>query len=279
MKKIIVLCKYNQARSITAAAALRRFFPREHIISAGIIAKPNIPIPSSILHILDEWGLEERDHRSTSTTDLPEIHPQDLILCADVEVRNVFVQQLMLDRVNFPNIFILEQFSRSQLEIPIDPVSLGEAETKNQLARSIVLAIRGVNKLLGNNPLVEMGSLPTNRQEHLETQSQFFESKSRNRLLIDAGFSIPDSNMWSPSMNLHFINPAKIEPIENLLGEKTVLISKFEIDKAPELFLSLKYFEWIRNLSLTFQIGVVAQPFESLPQNRRHESILGMIHS
>jgi protein-tyrosine-phosphatase len=279
MRKVIVLCKYNQARSITAAAALRRFFPNEHIISAGIIAKPNIPIPSSILQILDEWGLEERDHRSTSTTDLPEIHPQDLVLCADEEVRSVFVQQLRLDRVSFPNTFILEEFSRSQLEIPIDPVSLGEAETKNQLARSIVLAIRGVNKILKNNSLVEIGFLPIDGQEHLEIQSQFFERKSSNRLLIDVGFSIPDSNMWSPSMNLHFINPLKIESLEDPLVEKTVLISKFEIDKTPELFLSVKYFEWIRNLSSGFQIGVVAQPFESLPQNRRHESILGMIHS
>jgi len=279
MRKVIILCKYNQARSITAAAALRRFFPNEHIISAGIIAQPNIAIPSSILQILDEWGLEERDHHSTSTTDLPEIHPQDLVLCADEEVRSVFMQQLRLDRSSFPNIFVLEQFSRSGLEIPVDPVSLGEAETKNQLARSIVLAIRGVNKLLENNPLVKMGFLAANRQEHLEIQSQFFEKKGSNRLLIDVGFSIPDSNMWSPSMNLHFINPWKIGPLENPLGEKTVLISKFEIDKSPELFLSLKYFEWIRNLSSAFHVGVVAQPFESLPHNRRHESILGMIHS
>lgn len=277
--RIITICKYNQARSITAAAALRRFFPEHEVISGGILANPRTPIPSSILKILDEWGLIERDHRSTLTTDLPDISPIDLVLCADREVRNVFLQQLSLDPTRFPNLCLFEDFARGPLEIPIDPVSLGEAETKNQLARSIILAIRGTNKLLRNEPSISMGYLPTDQHKHLEIQKGFIQGNQKKELLIDVGFSIPDANIWSPEMNLQRFNPTKFEEISNSTEEKTVLVSKFEVLKTPELLLSKEYYEWIKNLGKNFDLKVVCQPFDSLPQNRRHEAILGMIHS
>lgn len=279
MNKIIVLCKYNQARSITAAAALRRFFPDHEILSAGIIGNPRIPIPSSILQILDEWGLDQRDQRSTSTADLPPISSTDLVLCADQEVRSIFEQQHNLDLASFPNVCLLEDFARRSLEIPIDPVALGEAETKNQLARSLVLAIRGANKFLEIETSVKAGHLPANKSEHLEIQKRLIENRQKNVLSIDVGFSIPDSNIWSPELNMQKINPSKFEEIENPLEGNTVLISKFEVDKTPELLLSLGYFEWIQKLSTNFDLTVVSQPFDGLPQNRRHEAILGMIHS
>ena len=70
LQRVIVVCKYNQARSITAAAALRRFFPDLEIITAGIQANPLAPIPSSILEILDQWGITEYDERSTPVVNL-----------------------------------------------------------------------------------------------------------------------------------------------------------------------------------------------------------------
>lgn len=279
MSKIIVLCKYNQARSITAAAALRRFFPEKEILSGGILGNPLIPIPSSIIQILDEWGLYKRDERSTSTIDLSDVSPADLVLCADQEVRSVFTQQHNLDRATFPNICLLEDFARGPLEIPIDPVALGEAETKNQLARSLVLAVRGANIFLKNHLPIKTGHLPTNKNEHLEIQRVLIAGNQGTDLSIDVGFSIPDTNLWSPQLKLRKINPSKFDKLVSPIEENTVLISKFEVDKTPELLLSIEYFEWIKKLSSSFNLTVVSQPFDNLPQNRRHEAILGMIHS
>jgi protein-tyrosine-phosphatase len=279
MRKILVLCKYNQARSIAAAAALRRFFPKEVVISAGILAKPSTPIPSSILQILDEWGLYERDQRSTLTTKLLSVSPQDLVLCADDEVRNVFIQQLGIDRTVYPHIYILEDFSRNGREIPIDPVSLGVAETKIQLARTIVLALRGTRKLLAENSYIGMGFLPNSRQDHLDIQNQYIRNPAVSRLMIDVGFSVPITNIWSPRLHQHSFNPRKFENFKEISLTGKVLISKFEIDKTSQLFLSLEYYEWIKNLAQIFSLQVISQPFEILPQLRRYEAILGMIHS
>ena len=94
VKRIIVVCKYNQARSITAAAALRRFFPKLEILSAGIQANPLVSIPSSILQILDQWDLNEYDVRSTQLVNLPSLTHEDLVLCADAEIRMKLIEQL-----------------------------------------------------------------------------------------------------------------------------------------------------------------------------------------
>ena len=279
MRKIIVLCKYNQARSITAAAALRRFFPKEQILSAGIIAQPMVAIPSSILQILDEWNLHERDQRSQSTLDLPEINPEDLILCADEEVKNIFVQQLKMITSEFPHLYVLEEFSKSPLEIPIDPVSLGVAETKNQLARSILLAVRAARKYVNEPEIIQISHLPQTRQEHLAIQSNFVASADPNAILIDTGFSIPNPAIWSPTIPQHLFNPMKFPLLEERDLEKTALRSQFEIDKAAELFLTTSYRDWVRQLSKRYSVQLISQPLDDLPQHRRYEAILGSIHS
>lgn len=278
-RRIIVLCKYNQARSISAAAALRRFFPEYEIISAGIIAQPNIPIPSSILQILDEWNLDSRDHRSTSTLDLPALYSQDLILCADKEVKSIFGQQLRLNPEHFPYIYTLEEFANNSQEIPIDPVSMGEADTKNQLARSILLSVRAVKKVLGEDPLIDSCYLPQTRQDHLNNQIKFATGELENRLMIDTGFSIPNPALWSPELKQQLFNPMKFPTFDDLELSQNVLRSKFEIDNCPKLFLSIAYRDWLANLAIKYSLTVISPPFEELPQHRRHEAILGALHS
>jgi protein-tyrosine-phosphatase len=108
-QRVIVVCKYNQARSITAAAALRRFFPDLEIITAGIQANPLAPIPSSILEILDQWGVTEYDERSTPVVNLKNVNPSDLILCADTEVKEVLIKQLLLLDPQSYQIHVLEE--------------------------------------------------------------------------------------------------------------------------------------------------------------------------
>ena len=278
-RKIITVCKYNQARSITAAAALRRFFPEEEIISAGILAQPTIQIPSSILHILDEWKLYERDQKSMSAMDLPQLNPEDIILCADEEVRTKFRQQLKLDDLDYKNVFILEEFSSNLLDIPIDPVSLGASETKTQLARALILSIRAVRKILDKGELIGTSYLPNTRDEHIAIQDYYLGSTKKNTLLIDTGFSIPNPNIWSARFVQKTFNPLQFPDVSEMDFSSKVLCTKYEMDNTAEIFLSKNYYNWILELSRKYRIEVISQPFHDLPLSRQHESILGTIHS
>jgi len=278
-KKVIVTCRHNQARSIAASAALRRFYPDLHILSAGTNARPRSPIPTSILDILDEWELYERDLESTLTTDLPEVSQEDFVLCADAETKSLFMQQHDIDPDEFTRIHILQDFSKSKLEIPIDPVSMDLAETKIQLARSIVLAIRATRKFLEQSELINASHIPKIREEHIDIQNAYLNTPTENRLIIDTGFSIPNPEVWSRLPNQVAFNPRQFPNFNERDLSGQVLTVKHEIDNVAGHFLSLAYLEWIASMASRYKVDLVSQPYEELPLNRKHEAILGLIHS
>ena len=279
--RIITVCKYNQARSITSAAILRRFFPDYEILSAGIQANPLEPIPSSILQILDEWEITEFVDRSTKVIDLPAIGKTDLVLCADIEAKTKLIEQLKIEDAQDYTIRILEDFSHSALEVPVDPVNMDESDTKIQLARAIILSIRAVRKEFGINAPIRKSLFPVDRAEHLQSQKIMLETVQKEQgVIIDGGFSIPNTLLWQANSNsFGFINPNRLEALAYSYLDTRVLISKFEIDRAARIFLSKKYLEWLEGLAANQPIYLLAQPQSELPKARHHEAILSLIHS
>lgn len=279
--RIIVVCKYNQARSITAAAALRRFFPEIEILSAGIQANPLLPIPSSILEILDQWGLDQYDNRSTPVTNLPTLQPTDLVLCADAEVKATLMKQLNISDASAFKIRVLEEYADSSLEIPVDPVNMGESDTKMQLARSIVLSVRGVRKEFQIQNLITSSRFPHDKAEHLRTQKEMIAAIEKDHgVILDAGFSIPNPLLWQANVNGFIpINPNRLTIDPHSQRKSGILISKFEVDFVPRIFLSTKYVAWLQEIAGQQNIYVLTQPAAELPLGRQHEAVLALIHS
>jgi protein-tyrosine-phosphatase len=279
--RIITVCKYNQARSITSAAVLRRFFPGHEVLSAGIQANPLQPIPSTILEILDEWDLAEFDGRSTKVVDLPTLTETDLVLCADAEVKSKLIEQLSIINANAYKIRILEEYSRSLLEIPVDPVSMDEADTKTQLARAIILSMRAARQEFGKAQPITYSLFPQDRAEHLQAQQKLLTLITNNQgLIVDSGFSIPNPLLWRAT-NTSFIpiNPNRLEIDSITRNHSGILISKFEIDRSAKIFLSENYCDFLQGLVAEQKIYLLAQPYSELPRARHHEAILSLIHS
>jgi protein-tyrosine-phosphatase len=268
--RVIVVCKYNQARSITAAAALRRFFPDQTIITAGIEANPTHPIPSSIVQILDQWGLDQFDHRSTPVVDLVQVSPADLILCADSEVKAVMIKQLLITDPSEYKIHTLEEYAYSPQEIPVDPVSMGEADTKIQLACAIILAIRALRAHLQIASPITLSAFPADKAEHVRMQKKMLALiEGKQGTIIDSGFA--NSVGVIPFNPRNLATPSKNGPM--------ILISKFEIDHTPRIFLSATYLAWLTDMATRQSLYLLSHPASALPVSRHHEAILGLIHS
>lgn len=281
LKRIIVVCKYNQARSISAAAALRRFFPELEILSAGIQANSLLPIPYSILQILDQWGIDEYDVRSTPVVNLPSLTYDDFVLCADAEIKVKLIEQLGIKEPNLFKINILEEFAYSSQEIPVDPVNMGEADTKNQLARSIILSMRAVRKELQIHNPITRSSYPQDKAEHIRTQQLMIAEIVANQgVILDAGFSIPNRLLWQPGKTAFIpFNPNDLV-IEPGTERKTgIMISKFEVDFVPKILLSKAYLLWLQSIAQYQNIYVLTQPAGESPHLRQHEGILALLHS
>lgn len=277
--RVIVVCKYNQARSITAAAALRRFFPDQTIITAGIEANPTHLIPSSIVQILDQWGLDQFDHRSTPVVDLVQVSPADLILCADSEVKAVMIKQLLISNPSEYKIHTLEEYAYSPNEIPVDPVSMGEADTKVQLARAIILAIRALRAHLQIASPITLSAFPADKAEHVQMQKKMLALiEGKQGTIIDSGFSIPNPLLWQAnSVGVIPFNPRNLATPSN--NGSMILISTFEIDHTPRIFLSATYLAWLTDMATRQSLYLLSHPASDLPVSRHHEAILGLIHS
>ena len=280
-RRIIVICKYNQARSITAAAALRRFFPELEIITAGILANPSIPIPTSIVEILSQWGLDQYDHRSTPVVSLANVSPLDFIICADEEVKVTVIKQLGITKPADYSIISLEEFARTPQEIPTDPVAMSQPDTKTQLARAIILSIRAVRAYLQIEPVVTESTIPMTTSDHLQSQQKYLHLIEKgDGVIIDTGFSIPNPLLWqahkSPFISF---NPKKppLDPSE--LKKSGIYISKYEVDHASRILLSSEYLQWLELLHQNKAIYTISQPISELPSSHHHQAILGSIHS
>jgi len=276
--RIITVCKYNQARSITSAAVLRRFFPDNEVLSAGIQADPFQPIPSSILEILDEWEVSEFDQRSTKVIDLPPLTDTDLVLCADAEVKSKLIEQLHISNVSNYKIYTLEEFSRSALEIPVDPVSMDASDTKTQLARATVLSVRAVRQVFGIEQPITLSLFPQDKVEHVQSQKKLLDVIQKDQgVIIDSGFSIPNPLLWQANSAFVPVNLNRLEVDPST--PSGILISKFEIDRSPRILLSKKYLQWLEALAVRQKIYLLTQPQSELPRARTHEAILSLIHS
>ena len=277
-QRIITVCKYNQARSITSAAVLRRFFPDNEVLSAGIQADPFQPIPSSILEILDEWEVSEFDQRSTKVIDLPPLTDTDFVLCADAEVKSKLIEQLHISNVSNYKIYTLEEFSRSALEIPVDPVSMDSSDTKTQLARATVLSVRAVRQVFGIEQPITLSLFPQDKVEHVQSQKKLLDVIQKDQgVIIDSGFSIPNPLLWQANSAFVPVNLNRLEV--DLSTPSGILISKFETDRSPRILLSKKYLQWLEALAVRQKIYLLTQPQSELPRARTHEAILSLIHS
>ena len=277
-QRIITVCKYNQARSITSAAVLRRFFPDNEVLSAGIQADPFQPIPSSILEILDEWEVSEFDQRSTKVIDLPPLTDTDLVLCADAEVKSKLIEQLHISNVSNYKIHTLEEFSHSSLEIPVDPVSMDASDTKTQLARATVLSVRAVRQVFGIEQPITLSLFPQDKVEHVQSQKKLLDVIQKDQgVIIDSGFSIPNPLLWQANSAFVPVNLNRLEVDPST--PSGILISKFEIDRSPRILLSKKYLQWLEALAVRQKIYLLTQPQSELPRARTHEAILSLIHS
>jgi protein-tyrosine-phosphatase len=276
--RIITVCKYNQARSITSAAVLRRFFPDNEVLSAGIQADPFQPIPSSILEILDEWEVSEFDERSTKVIDLPPLTETDLVLCADAEVKSKLIEQLNISNISDYKIHTLEEFSHSSLEIPVDPVSMDASDTKTQLARAIILSVRAVRQVFGIHQPITSSLFPQDKAEHLQSQKKLLEAIQRDQgVIIDSGFSIPNPLLWQANSAFMPFNLNRLEVDPS--APSGILISKFEIDRSARILLSKRYLQWLEELAVRQRIYLLTQPQSELPRARTHEAILSLLHS
>ena len=185
--KVLCVCKFNQARSIAMASAIKHFYPQVETQSAGTHCVSGEPVPILTLETLTDWGIEPIARVSTPLHKSIRNQEFDLILCADDSVRRDVTTSLgSSKRV----VGITELTTRSEL-IPVDPARSGFEHFQDQLGKVIFLAIRAIRRRLipegQNYSLLFSGSSDSNK-----LQKAALWAVSNNITLIDTNWTRPN---------------------------------------------------------------------------------------
>jgi protein-tyrosine-phosphatase len=274
--EVLVVCRYNQARSIVVGALLRKLFPQLLVTTAGIEAPDGSSIPTISMDLCERWGLQSYDRVSKDLSRFSDTTSFKHILAADE-----FVYNHLKDTATEIPIGLLTSYSPDDLLVPIDPTGLDSIGFYREIAKASISATRWAADLL---------DLPHTAIQSLLflTQNSLFKGVNdgdtlfaNSSLLVDTEFSYPDPSVWkNAGIETVLFNPRDLDSIdlEKITStDRCVLVSRFEVDLPERILLSLQWSELLSSLSRERKISLVSRLFG--PRERQYLGILGVLHS
>ena len=259
--KIFVLCRQNQARSITISAMLRKHFPEISVQSAGIEVAENSEIPESIRSLCQSWGLEIMETVSTAWDSVKgAVGPNDIVICADDQVYAVAKAA-----VNPSQLINLASADSLDFLIPTDPAGATRSVVEQELAKCIVQTIRLLApRLAGYSPMVSEIYIPSREEKIPEVIVRALKEHSpangKKVIFLDCNLRAPDSAPWIQSGTVkNFDEELKVPRLQS--GD--ILQASHEFNLWSQVLLSLQWKAFISELEKSYEVVAVSSPLYS----------------
>ncbi len=262
---VFVVCRYNQARSIIGAAAIRKFYPELDVRSAGVEAIENIPLPSTVLAVANEWGLSVVEKSSTHFSKIAvDILPTDLIIAADDFVE----QQIKIVNpagtiINFAN-----ATGHAKLNA-VDPSSMGQSHLRIELAKSVAASLLAARKYKNDQSNI-FTVIPDS-----ESQMQGFRQKiwaiaeSEKAIVIDASLRANELREWVRLGITPHIFDTNFDLDQSWTPEVATLFApKHEFADVPRYLMSYEFAAFLKKISQkqkTYLLTPAADSLRYLP--------------
>jgi protein-tyrosine-phosphatase len=247
--KVLVVCRYNQARSILAGALIRKLLPELDVVTAGIQAQTGQPIPIVTAELCSWWGLNRFDRLSQLITDTDaatSIEDFDSVLVADG-----YVKQEVLKFWPKAKLVDLSELAENDLFTPTDPTGFNQSDFSRELAKIAVLVSAWASKK-GLLDIISAQAILTSSNSSIDS---LLDSGKLNDVdfLIDTELERPSIDFWkSKGFEIQLFNPRQLIEFEVAGGcssSTIVLASRFEIDNAEKYYLSDDWKQFIGKVS------------------------------
>jgi protein-tyrosine-phosphatase len=247
--KVLVVCRYNQARSILAGALIRKLLPELDVVTAGIQAQTGQPIPIVTAELCSWWGLNRFDRLSQSITDTDaatSIEDFDSVLVADG-----YVKQEVLKFWPKAKLVDLSELAENDLFTPTDPTGFNQSDFSRELAKIAVLVSAWASKK-GLLDIISAQAILASSNSSIDS---LLDSGKLNDVdfLIDTELERPSIDFWkSKGFEIQLFNPRQLIEFEVAGGSSSstiVLASRFEIDNAEKYYLSDDWKQFIGKVS------------------------------
>jgi protein-tyrosine-phosphatase len=281
-RHITVVCRHNQARSVSAAAGLARFFPEISSGSVGVLAVDREPVPPLVLGLLDEWGLQAQDVVSHSLVGAKEkVLNSDFVIVAE----DHFIEEVLNLGVNRSKILSMQDYRFAEELIPSDPIGKSDWVISFELAKSIMTSVQMI-RLHGELDYpnkVEVIS-PWREEDFAGALRAAWQSvQESNGVMLVSDFRSPNFGAVSAlSQNILEIQVARFSNEIRLLERETsitleaamsnmsafAISSRFEIDNVERFVLSTGFIDLIARLAASRTVVIVTEPWgiSAIPQ-------------
>ncbi len=261
---VSTVCKYNQARSIIGAAAIRKIFPELSVFSAGVQAT-STNVPEQVRFIADRWGIPVQESTSTSVTSSVEIlNSSDLIIAADEEVAHLLGQS-----VNNKSIVNLQEISTAIEFTPHDPTGMQGLQMEIELAKVVALTIQEVVtflKLRSNNSITAV--IPRTPQAESRAIEQTLSANKSKGFILDLNLRTPDASIWKdahlPITIIKGDYTSELTKLVSALHKKkataAILAPAYESSSPENIWLSRELINSIVKLSAIAPVTLLTSP-------------------
>ena len=252
---IHIVCRHNQARSIIGAAAIRKFFPEITVVSSGVEANPENPIPKSALEIAHMWDLEVIEEQSTPFLDIHEsIKDSDLVLAADAYVAEKI-------RSFNPKLDVKEfkDFVQRPELVAVDPVVMDIDGISQELTKSVISSLAAARYLLGIASNIYT-FLPMNESNLELFRPQLLQiCVAQNIVLIDTSLRVSTLESWQKlSTNFQVYDERSTLPVIEAGAQGAVFVPKYEGLTPERTLASLAWRDWLHQLSQSRPVILLA---------------------
>lgn len=272
--RILIVCKFNQARSIIIGAALRKLLPSVDVRTAGIDAINGMAIPEITAQVCREWKLTNYDALSINVDSL-EVGDFDSILAVDEYVFSELRKFNLGSRLQS-----LRYFTSNGLTFPQDPTDLDHNSFKLEVAKGLLLAqiwARSIFRYLDSDIdsyWFDSGELVSEWMISREAESY--------SVIVDTNLYVPDREIWSHcNRQILFFNTRELRTTDfalELRKKPLVLVSLFETDSPVDLIFSRRWIRFLEETSKTGRTALVAHKERNLP-HMESEFLLGLSHA
>jgi protein-tyrosine-phosphatase len=267
--RLIVLCRYNQARSIIASSVLATLFPLVHFSSAGINAVDGNHIPDSVRLIAKEWNIQLRSDRSRSLLAVQsELLAVDLIIIAETG----FLSEIPSEYLEGKQVLSMQDSRFSPQFVPIDPINASPFELKMELAKTIMTTVQLVAQtgLRRYENEVEVYIPESDQSFTMDSIHVWNYAKERGANLLFADFRAPNFEI-AKSLGVEvraLVKPNNLSSADLTLSTLTsntpyVVATEYEVNDVEKFALSQNLRNVIWELSRERELVILTGPMSA----------------
>ncbi len=269
IKKVSIVCRLNQARSLLSEHWLSRMYPKLEISSYGIEADSRIPIPKSVREIALRWGFDLTGAVSKNFNACPRDEFSETLL--------IFAEEEFLQNFRSKKWASLESASFQALNldkdlVAIDPIGLGKSDVTTleaEIAKALLCTSMAYHLASETSPPLTRIFFPNDESALSKTLNLAQELRPEKAILLDLDFHY---NAYSKFVNSSTIvewdgtySDMMGSVIPSLKGSTS---SKYRVHpnrenfNPEELILSREFLDSIRALTDYFQVIAICGPLK-----------------